>query len=244
MRFKSMAFGLLLTVAATPLWAQEGSVKGTWSFTAHGGLDLDLAGKVHDAGTGTVLTLPTTVMEKGYADIYKTPLRWRLEMGYGVTDRVELLADLLYSKVSSDEVTVGNVAGLDLKAKFADYKEMGWSLGARYFFTDSETVKPNVAVWATMSWLDAIPSTFSVPAAEVVLEDTPFYDKSIVYGGGVDLGVQYKVASHLYLGVSAGLRYQTGPKALEGLAGTGLENLNDVGSRVYAPVAVSAVLRF
>jgi hypothetical protein len=234
----------LFALAAGPVWAQEGSIRGTWSFTAHGGLDLDLAGKVHDAGTGTVLTLPTSVTEKGYSDIYKTPLRWRLEMGYGVADRVELIADLLYSKVSSEEVTVGEVAGLDLKAKFADYEEMGWSLGARYFLTDNEKVKPNVAVWATMSWLEAIPSTFSVPAADVVLEDTPFYDKSIIYGGGVDLGVQYQVARHIYLGASVGLRYQGGPKGLEGLAGTGLEDLNDVGSRFYAPLAVSAVLRF
>jgi hypothetical protein len=239
-----MVLGLAALLPTVASAADSDSLKGKWSFTAHAGVDVDVAGKVHDSGKGTVLNLPTSVTEKSFRQIYDTPLRWRLEMGYGVSDRVELLADLLYSKVSSKQARVGDVAGLDLNAKFADYREAGLSLGARYFLKDSGALRPNVTVWATMSQLDKIPATFTVPSARVTLADTPFYDKSIVYGGGADLGVRYRIAKHFCVAASAGLRYQSKPKGLEGLAGTGLEKLNDVGSRLYVPIAVSTVIQF
>lgn len=241
---KLIALALATVLPALSAAAEPGSLKGTWSFTANAGVDLDVAGKVHDSGTGSVLKLPTSVTEKSFREIYNTPLRWRLEMGYGVSDRMELLADLLYSKVSAKLVRVGDVAGLDLNAKFDDYREVGWSLGARYFLTSSGRLRPHVTAWATMSRLDKISATFTVPAAKVTLADTSFYDKSVVYGGGADLGLRYRLSKHLCVGASAGLRYQTKPKGLEGLAGTGLENLNDVGSRVYAPIAVSTIIHF
>jgi hypothetical protein len=244
MRIRLMTLALAFVPPTAASAADTGSIKGHWSFTAHAGVDIDVAGKVHDSGTGTVLGLTTSVMEKAFREIYNTPVRWRLEMGYGVSDRVELLADLLYSKVSSKIVKVGDVAGFDLNAEFADYREVGWSLGARYFLNDSGSLRPNVTVWATMSQLDKIPSTFSVPDALVTLPDTDFYDKTVIYGGGADLGVRYRLTKNLCIGASAGLRYQTKPKELEGLAGTGLENLNDVGWRVYAPIAVSTIVHF
>jgi hypothetical protein len=244
MRKRLMVLGLVGLLPVVVAAEEAESVKGRWSFTAHAGVDVEIAGRVHDSGRGTVLALPTSVSEKTFRDIYKTPVRWRLEMGYGISNRVELLADLLYSKVSSERTRVGDVAGLDLNAKFADYREAGWSLGARYFLTRSGSLRPHVTAWATMSQVDTLPATFTVPAAAVTLADTPFYDKSVVYGGGGDFGLSYRLSRRLSLGASAGLRYQSRPKGLEGLAGTGLENLNDVGSRWYAPVALSTVIRF
>jgi hypothetical protein len=46
------------------------------------------------------------------------------------------------------------------------------------------------------------------------------------------------------LGIEAGLRYQTGPSDIEGLAGTGLEPINDTGSRWSVPVLASVTFRF
>ena len=46
------------------------------------------------------------------------------------------------------------------------------------------------------------------------------------------------------LGIEAGLRYQTGLSDLEGLAGTGLEPINDVGSRWSVPVLATVTFRF
>ena len=81
-------------------------------------------------------------------------------------------------------------------------------------------------------------TTFSVPAAGVTLADTPFFDKSIVPVFGGDVGVVFGVSGRVSLGVEGGLRYHTGLSQLdEGLAGTGLENLNDAGDGWSVPVS-------
>lgn len=89
-----------------------------------------------------------------------------------------------------------------------------------------------------------MPATFSVPAAGVVLADTPFYDDSTVptFGGG--FGVQFAVAPRVRLGVETGLRWTGDLSGIEGLAGTGLENLNDSSSRWTLPVLGTISVRF
>lgn len=92
--------------------------------------------------------------------------------------------------------------------------------------------------------MSELPSTFSVPAANVVLSDVPFYDSSTVGVFGGDLGFSYDVSESVALGIEAGLRYQTGLSDLEGLAGTGLEPINDAGSRWSVPVLATVTFRF
>ena len=83
-----------------------------------------------------------------------------------------------------------------------------------------------------------------MPAAGVVLSDVPFYDSSTVGVFGADLGFSYDVSPSVALGIEAGLRYQTGLSDFEGLAGTGLEPINDVGSRWSVPVLATLTFRF
>jgi hypothetical protein len=61
---------------------------------------------------------------------------------------------------------------------------------------------------------------------------------------GGDFGVQFKVAPAVRLGVEAGLRWTGDLSDLEGLAGTGLENLNDSSSRWTLPVMGTLTFRF
>jgi hypothetical protein len=58
---------------------------------------------------------------------------------------------------------------------------------------------------------------------------------------GGDAGLLFNASSRVGLGFEAGVRYHTDLSPLEGLAGTGLENLNDAGSRWSVPL--SAVVR-
>ena len=90
--------------------------------------------------------------------------------------------------------------------------------------------------------VDAISGTFSVPAAGVTLRDTPFFDDSTVPVFGGDRGVLFAVSRRVSLGVEAGVRYHTDLSQIEGLAGMGLENLNDAGSGCSVPI--SGVVRF
>ena len=135
------------------------------------------------------------------------------------------------------------MAGLALNADFAEYKEWGVELGYRIYFGE-KAFKPYVAPVAGLRFISELPATFSVPAAGVVLSDVPFYDKSTVGVFGADLGFAYDLNESVAMGIEAGLRYASGSSNLEGLAGTGLEPINDTGSRWSVPVTATLKFRF
>lgn len=78
----------------------------------------------------------------------------------------------------------------------------------------------------------------------------PFYDprvrlgvprsahlRPVPGGSGSDSGQKGR-------GLETGPRYQTGLSDLEGLAGTGLQEINDAGSRWSMPVVATLIVRF
>ena len=230
--------------AAAP--AQEGTsaIEGRWTLSFRGGLDLPLSGDVHGGGTGTVLGLPTTVDAKGYGDIYGTALRGEAQVGYGISERVELFASGSYAKESAEPQQVGTVAGLALNAEFAEYEEIGLEGGMRYFFGTQSRLKPYFGLSGGVRFLESNSPTFAVPAAGVTLSDVPFYDSSTVATGAAVLGARYDVGSRLSLGLETGPRYQGRPDDVATLDGTGLESINDTGDRWTMPVLFTATLRF
>jgi len=226
--------------------AAEGAegIEGRWSVSFQGGTDIELSGNVHEGGSGTVLALPTSVEARSFGDVYDPSFRAQASVGYGIGPRSEVFLRGSYYKMSSETLQVGTVAGLTLNADFADYKEWGAELGYRYYFQADQPFKPYLGLAAGLRFVSELPSTFSVPAAGVVLSDVPFYDSSTVGVFGGDLGFSYDLSPSVALGVEAGLRYQTGLSDLEGLAGTGLEPINDAGSRWSVPVLATVTFRF
>ena len=242
LRKKLLAAAAVATLV--PAGASAEGIEGRWSVSLQGGTDIELSGNVHDGGSGTVLALPTTVGARSYRDVYNPSFRGQASIGYGIGPRSEVFVRGSYYKMSADTLQVGTVAGLVLNADFADYKEWGSELGYRYYFKADQPFKPYLAAVAGLRFVSELPSTFSVPAAGVVLNDVPFYDSSTVGVFGADLGFSYDVSPSVGLGIEAGLRYQTGMSDLEGLLGTGLENINDVGSRWSVPVLATITFRF
>jgi hypothetical protein len=231
-----------LLTAPSAAAAQEESVKGSWSVTLSGGAVVPTGGEFHEGGRGTVLGLPTSVDAKTNGDIYDPGLGWRAGVGYGVSRNVEIFGDFAWLRADAAELSVGNVATLDLRAAFADYTSYGLDGGMRFHFAPGARVAPYASARAGFRRVDAIPATFSVPAANVTLTDTPFFDDSTVPVFGGDVGVLFAVSPRFSVGVEGGVRYHTDLSDIEGLSGTGLENLNDAGSGWSLPI--SGVVRF
>jgi hypothetical protein len=222
--------------------AQETGIQGRWSVAFTGGAAFPVGGEFHQGGRGTVLDLPTSVDAKKTGDVFDPGGGWRAGVGYGVAPNVELFGDFAWMRAGASELSVGNVASLDLRAAFGDYTTYGMDGGMRYHFTPGARVAPYVSALAGFRRVEAISGTFSVPAAGVTLRDTPFFDDSTVPVFGGDAGVLFGVSPRVSVGVEAGVRYHADLSDIEGLAGTGLENLNDAGSRWSVPI--SGVLRF
>lgn len=236
----------ICALLAAPALGQEGEgVRGQWSMSVKGGVTPDIDGALHLGGTGLVLGLPTSVESRDFADVYNNGFRVRAGLGYGVSRHAEVVGDFTYGRSEAEPISVGDVASLDLRADFADYQDWGLEGGVRWHFAPDAAVNPYVAGVAGFRWIDAIPSTFTVPAANVVLPDTLFYDETIVPTFGGDFGVVFAVTPRIGLGVEAGLRWTGEPDGLdEDLAGTGLENLNDTGSRWTMPIVGTFRVRF
>jgi hypothetical protein len=200
-------------------------------------------GNVHDGGTGTVLGLPTTVESRNYRDAYELGYAWRLGLGYGLTRTMEVVGDFTWENAESSPLSVGNVAGLDLRADFDRYRSYGLEGGLRWYAATG-AVRPFLGGVGGFKRVSRVSSTFSVPAAGVVLSDTPFYAASTVPVVGGDAGVLFALTSRVGFGVQTGLRYQGKLTDVDGLAGTGLENLNDVGDRWSVPVTGLLRVRF
>jgi hypothetical protein len=243
MNVRSSLLAFAASAALAPSAAHAEGIQGRWSLGFSGGTDIELSGNVHEGGSGTVLGLPTSVEAKSFNDVYDPSFRGQLAVGYGVGKRSEVFLRGSYYKMSSDTLQVGTVAGLTLNADFADYEEWGVEGGFRQYLSDGR-LKPYVAIVAGARFLSALPSTFSVPAAGVVLTDVPFFDKSTVGVIGADLGVAYSLSENASIGIETGPRYQTKPSRLNGLAATGLESINDTGSRWSMPVVATLTFRF
>ena len=244
MKIHAAVMTFALGAAVVPASASAEDLKGRWSVAFQGGTDLELSGNLHEGGSGTVLALPTTVEARSFGDVYDPGFRGQLSVGYGIGPASELFVRGSYYKMSSKTLQVGTVAGLQLNADFAEYKEWGAELGYRRYFRVDKPFKLYVGGLAGLRFVSTLPATFSVPAAGVVLSDVPFYDSSTVGVFGADLGFTFDLSKTVAVGLETGPRYQTGLSDLEGLAGTGLERINDTGSRWSMPVVATVIVRF
>lgn len=238
----SVLFALMLVTAPAAAFAQDEGVQGRWNLTFTGGTALPTGGEFHEGGRGTVLGLPTSVDAKKTGDIFDPGIGWRVGVGYGVSGKIELFGDFAWKRADASELSVGTVATLDLRAAFGDYTSYGMDGGMRYHFVPGARVAPYVSALAGFRRVETIAGTFSVPAAGVTLADTPFYDDSTVPVFGGDVGVLFALSPRVSLGMETGVRYHTDLSDIDGLAGTGLENLNDAGDRWSVPI--SALIRF
>jgi opacity protein-like surface antigen len=242
-----MKIGILaaaLTMAvASPAMAQM-TDEGRWTVTFGAGTVPGVSGLYHEGGSGTVLALPTQVEERDWSDIYGGGFGMKLGVGYLFTERLELVGTFRYSRQDAEELSVGNVAGLDLRSQFSDYRDWGLEAGFRWHLAPEASINPYWGLAAGLRRIEEMPATFRVPAAGVVLSDVPFYEEATVPTFGGDFGVQFRIAPAVRLGVEAGLRWTGDISDVEGLSGTGLETLNDSSSRWTLPVLGTVTFRF
>lgn len=227
-------------VWSAPAWAQNDK---PWSVTYDLGGQVAVSGDAHGGGTGTVLKLPTTVNAKSYGDVFGPGLYWALGVGYRVSSHGEVRVAGSYTSNPSEKLQVGTVANLPLNAKFDDYKAFGMDFGYRHYLSRGR-VSPYVGGGAGFTRVEAIASTLTVPAANVTLANVPFYKASTVPSVGVAGGAQVRLTDMLAFQAGVDLRWHGDLEQNEGLAGTGLENINDKSRRWAMPVTAGLTVRF
>lgn len=238
--FKSVAAGVFAaTILASPVHAQD----KPWSVSFDLGLQTAVKGDVHGAGTGRVLTLPTVVDAKTYGDIYGAGFYWAGGLGYKVGSNGEVRVQGGYTANPAERIQVGTVAGLALFGQFDDYKAFNIDVGYRQYYGAS-ALRPYAGASVGFTRVDTINSTFTVPAANVTLSSVPMTASSTVPSFGLQGGVQMHLNNSVAFQVGADFRWQGDLAQNEGLAGTGLEFINDKTRRWALPVTAGLTLRF
>jgi hypothetical protein len=214
-----------------------------WSVSFDLGTQVAVTGDVHAGGAGTVLTLPTQVQARSYGDIYGNGFYWAAGLGYRVSEGGEIRVQGSYTRNPAERLQVGTVATLPLFGLFDDYKAFGMDFGYRQYFGRAKA-RPYVGAGAGFVRLDAIQSEFSVPAANVVLPNVNMYDSSVVpsFGGGG--GVQIDLSDRFAVQGGIEFRWHGDAADLDGLAGTGLEPINDQSRRWAMPITGGVTVRF
>ncbi len=238
------AFLLSLVLTATFIPATSyAQTERPWSITFDLGSQVPVSGNAHGGATGTVLTLPTSVSAKSYNDVFGSGFYWAAGLGYRIGAMGELRVAGAYTSKASTELQVGTVANLPLRAKFDDSKTFYMDFGYRQYLMDG-SVKPFVGASAGFARVDAINATLTVPAANVTLPNVGFYEASTVPAFAFSGGVQVRITDSLAAQAGVDLRWHNNLGQTEGLAGTGLQTINDESRRWTAPITAGLTLRF
>ena len=95
-----------------------------------------------------------------------------------------------------------------------------------------------------MAVIDETDVILVAPAANLSGNATDFYDKTAAFTLGGNAGVLIQTGERIGVFGQVGLRWVSGMSAVDGLAGTGLETINDKSSRWTFPFIAGVRVQF
>ncbi|GAB4199207.1 MAG: hypothetical protein Tsb002_34620 [Wenzhouxiangellaceae bacterium] len=256
---------LLASIAAlaTAGQAQAGPRAGEWYFGLNGGSDFNINGNVHGGANAAIPDLgglnpdlngvaATLAIEpRDYGDIYGAGWTINGELGYGISDNWELFTALSYGELSAGIEQVGGAivpalnSTLPVFGDFEDYTYWRVDLGTRFYFGDSNGLQPFVGARAGIAFVDDISASFSIPDANITINDAAFYNSSNVFSGGIEVGLAYIYSDSLEFRLTAAAQYTASLNDDDNaISGLGLSTINDLSERWSLPVTAGFVLRY
>ncbi len=239
--------------------ARADDLAGKFSLAIQVGTQSDIAGQVLKAGNGTLLDRPASINGKRYRDIYKPDVRYQAYLAYGVAAKFELVARASYYRNDSLGVSAGSLNGKELFAFIGQaedpnssssnlvklpYKEYGGELALRFYFAPQSRLKSFVAPVVGARNVNLTLISLSAPEAGSRLMNVPFTKASTVLAAGIDIGFDFDVTDHFFVGVDTGIRYQTAPKPENASQLSGLGGIDHSDARWTAPVVAMIGARF
>lgn len=251
-RIASLAL-LAWVAAAAPVAAQapygprQPQPESRWAFDVSFGFDVGLSGDIQGAGIGTLQDQTTVLVTRSYRDVYGAGIRWKFGGGYALDRHQELTASVAYATAGGDVVEVGTVGTAPLFAQFDDYRTISIEFGYRYYVADPFTYEhfhPYVGGFLGADIVRELDAVFTIPQTGAVLAATDYYDRTGAFAFGVQAGVVYDLTPLVAVTADLTLRHHGDLAPIDGLAGTGLEDVNDKSNRWVMPVLVGARIRF
>jgi hypothetical protein len=245
--------------SAKPL--EPGQISGRVSL----GAPIFGSGNLHGGATSTVPSLTAlnpalpavpAVLDIGsrkFSKVYDAPAQFGIEMGYGLTDNVEVFGGLNYSKAEGSRIQVGTATVAALNAvlptfgEFGDLTNFEFEAGARYFFA-GEGFTPFIGGSLGAVQQDDVKATFTIPDAPsggITLANVPFFKKTTALSVGVEGGVSFGLSDTIDGRLSAGAKYIGAARGDDSaLSGLGLGTINNGSERWSYPIKATLAVRF
>lgn len=201
-----------------------------------------LSGEMHNDATGILAGQPASVQAREYDEIYDSQTNFAVTLGYLIGADAELRVGYFRTMGEAGNVQVGSVGGAPLFAEFSDYTVSGFDFGFRTYF--GQVVQPYFGTSAGWATIEAIDGTFTVPSSSLTFADVPMTNDTTVIQFALSAGLHVPIGDHFGIYGGVDLRWLNELDDEDGLAGTGLEGLNDDTARWLMPISIGARIRF
>jgi hypothetical protein len=240
---------LIFAVAAMSavLWPSAVAAQGmenTRSLKFSVGTSLALGGNVITEAVGRINNTPTVFVEQGYGNHFSDVLLLRVTGNKGLDFNKEAFVSFGYGKMNATERVTGSVGGYPLYTRFSNTYALDLEGGLRYYFLPEGPTRTYVAGAAGVRFQERVGATIRIVELGLTLDDLDYFDGSALFIFGGDAGVSHDLSDSIALGAEIGLRYQPKFSPASILPGTGLEGINDTGSRVGLPMNAFLTWRF
>jgi hypothetical protein len=242
---RSIAVLVLCTSSFIATDAGAQTPKSPWSADVSVGWDIGLSGDFLSAGIGTLNAVPVVFQSQPFDDVYGNGVQWQFGGGYMLDDFNEVRGQFSYQHVGADVVNLGTAGNFGLVATFADYQASSIEAGARHYFAlRGERWRPYAGGTIGVSIISEIDGVLASPQAGLARYATDLYDGTAAVTFGVNGGVLYALNDRFDLSGQLGFRWNSGLSAIDALAGTGLENVNEKSSRWTMPITFGLRVKF
>jgi opacity protein-like surface antigen len=239
-----IAAALAALCLASAVHAQDPSIlKYKWSFDVGMGWDNGISGNINSGAIGTWNNQVTVVLPNSYEKVYGTGFHLRFGGGYMIDDVTELRAFFTYQHLTAELTPLGDIGTGKLYALYDPYKSFGLDVAFRRYFGGAETRFYTEGTLG-LGFISEIDAELSAPATNQNAVATDFYDRTAAFSLGGNIGILRQMNERVGLYGQIGLRWMSGLSAVDNLAGTGLQTINDNSSRWTMPIVFGTRVRF
>jgi hypothetical protein len=236
----------LVGLGATNARAQAQSTdESPWTAEVGVGIDPSINGVVNSGAIGELQGLATAILPNSYGSVYGTGVQLRFGAGYRLDDMSELRGVFIYQSADADLVRLGDIGPSSLYAQYSDYKALSLDAGYRRYMS------PRNRDWRVyaegtlgIAFVDNINVLLAAPQANLIFNQTDFYDSTAAFTWTISGGLLFRVARQVDINAQIGLRHVGGLSDVDQFQGTGLSNINNDTARLTFPVVVGVRFRF
>ncbi len=233
-----------LVGAASTSYAQSSASDHPWSVEFGIGWDNSVSGNINSSGVGSINNQAVVILKNRYEDVYGTGLHIRFGGGYMIDDVTEVRATFTLQSLDADLTRMGDIGVSNLYGQYADYQSFGLDGGIRRYADIRPTLRAYGEGTIGIAFIDETDVVLVAPRANLSGNATDFYDRTAAFTFGGNVGLLWQMADQVGLFSQIGLRWVSGMSPVDGLAGTGLETINDKSSRWTLPFLVGVRASF